>query len=190
MIRLHDPPEFTGGEVVHLEQFGRMRTLDDEVVTKDRDGRHGRDRQADLALRLTCRGVSLERRPLECIHRAGIVYGKDNRDFLLPLHLAIESHAPEHAVAAAEIERLRRLADAEVKGLGFRREGVDLHDLAGRADPQDAKPVLVEPVEIAARPGLDPGRRIPLHRVVDEKLAAGGEVLEGGVVEVDRVVEM
>ena len=50
--------------------------------------------------------------------------------------------------------------------------------------------MLVEPVEIAARPGLDPGRRIPLHRVVDEKLAAGGEVLEGGVVEVDRVVEM
>ena len=190
VIRLHDPPEFTGGEVVHLEQLGRMRPLDHEVVAKDRDRRHGRERQADLALRLACRGVSLERRPLECVHRAGIVHREDTRDLLLPLHLAIETDAPQHAVAAAEIERLRRLAHAEVKGLCFHREGIDLHDLAGRTDPQDAKPVLVEAVEIATRAGLDPGRCIPLHRVVDEKLTAGGEVLEGGVVEVDRVVEM
>ena len=167
-----------------------MRTLDHEVVAKDRDGRHGRDRQVDLALRLAGRAQSLERCPLERIHDTGIVYGKDSRDLLLPFHLAIESDASQHAVAAAEIDRLRRLAHAEFKGLRFRREGVDLHDLAGRADPQDAEPVLVEAVEIAARTGLDPGRCIPLHGVVDEKLAAGGEVLEVCVVEVDRVVEM
>ncbi len=155
VVGANDPFLSAGGEVVDLKQLGGHRALDDEFIAENADGGYGSYRQVDRALGLAGRGESFQCRAGQGVHRTGLVHGEQARYFPRPPHRAVESDTPQCAVLGVEIERLDGLADTEVPGLRLLLNRVHLQHLAGGTDAQDAEPVLVEAVEIAAGPRLD-----------------------------------